>query len=306
VHTHVVIVADRRPVNIRHLADIAQVADVLHHGMADSEAMTDTATGTNTAIDTASATASAAATGPRTWGPVSGVAGAALYAVSAFTAGSPLKPDASLQNVISHLTTSRGALLAGVVLNLVATALLLCFLAYLVCFVAEAEGGRGPLSMLTLGSGVGVLAIVTGGQIPLDVVTWSGPAHFDPTVTRLAFDMANLSLYSISAVVVAVLVLTPTVVVWRSGALPRWLLAVAALEITINAVELGGLFGRAGADAGGYAEGLGPFVWLIWVAAVSLCLMRRGSAGSARSEHPGSLKDPETPLQTRRQVGHRH
>jgi hypothetical protein len=50
---------------------------------------------------------------------------------------------------------------------------------------------------------------------------------------------------------------------------------VAALEITLNAVELAGLFSRAGADAGGYAEGLGPFVWLIWVASVSVCLARR-------------------------------
>jgi hypothetical protein len=224
----------------------------------------------------------ATVTETRMLGAASGVVGAVLYAVSTFAAGSPLKPDASLQKVISHLTASRDALLAGVLLNLVATGLLLCFLAYLVSFVAEAEGRRGPLSILTLGSGVGVLAIVTGGQAPLDVVTWAGPPRFDPSVTRLAFDIANLSLYSISAVVVAILVLAPTVVIWRSGALPRWLVAVAALEITLNALELGGLFSRAGADAGGYAEGLGPFVWLIWVTSVSVCLTRRGTARIAR------------------------
>jgi hypothetical protein len=220
-------------------------------------------------------------TGTRTRGAASGVVGAVLYAVSAFTAGSPLKPDASVQRVVRHLMAGRDALLAGVLLNLVATGLLLCFLAYLVSFVAQAEGRRGPLSILTLGAGVGVLAIVTGGQAPLDAVTWAGPTRFDPTVTRLAFDIANLSLYSISAAVVAILVLAPTVVIWRSGALPRWLVAVAALEITLNAVELAGLFSRAGADAGGYAEGLGPFVWLIWVASVSVCLTRRGTTGIA-------------------------
>jgi hypothetical protein len=238
----------------------------------------------------------------RTWGAASGVVGAALYAVSAFTAGSPLKPAASVQEVIVHLTGSRDALLAGVLLNLVATGLLLCFLAFLASFIAEAEGGRGPLSILTLGSGVAVLAIVTGGQGPLDVVTWAGPARFDPTVTRLAFDIANLSLYSISAVVVVVLVLAPTVVIWRSGALPRWLVAVAALEITLNAVELGGLFSRAGADAGGYAEGLGPFVWLIWVASVSVCLTRRKTGEIPRdatlppTSHPaGGERTPARP-----------
>jgi hypothetical protein len=214
----------------------------------------------------------------RTLGAASGAVGAALYGLSAFTAGSPLKPDASAQKVVDHLTANREALLVGVLLNLVATGLLLCFLAYLASLVAEAEGGRGPLWILTLGSGVGVLAIVTVGQVPLDVVTWAGPAQFDPTVTRLAFDIANLSLYSISAVVVVIVVLAPTVAMGRSGALPRWLIGLAGLEIALNACELGGLFARGGADAGGYAEGLGPFVWLIWVASVSVCLARRGTA----------------------------
>jgi hypothetical protein len=220
----------------------------------------------------------ATATETRTLGALSGVVGAALYAVSAFTAGSPLKPDASVPKVVSHLTARRDALLTGVLLNLVATGLLLWFLAYLVSFVAEAEGGRGRLWILTLGSGVGVLAIVTSGQVPLDVVTWAGPAQYDPTLTKLAFDIANLSLYSISSVVVMILVLAPTAVIWRSGALPRWLIGVGALGITINAVEVAGLFSRGGANAGGYAEGLGPFVWLIWVASVSVCLARRGTA----------------------------
>ena len=220
----------------------------------------------------------ATVTETRTFAAAFGVVGAALYGASASTAGSPLKPDVSVEKIISHLTASRDALLAGVLLNLVATGLLLCFLAYLVSFVAQEEGGRGPLSILTLASGVAVLAIVTGGQVPLDVVTWAGPAHFDPTVTRLAFDIANLSLYPISAVVVMILVLSPTVVIWRSGGLPRWLVGVAAVEITLNAVELGGLFSRAGANAGGYAEGLGPFIWLIWVASLSVCLARRETA----------------------------
>ena len=76
----------------------------------------------------------------RTLGAASGAVGAALYGLSAFTAGSPLKPDASAQKVVDHLTANREALLVGVLLNLVATGLLLCFLAYLASLVAEAEG----------------------------------------------------------------------------------------------------------------------------------------------------------------------
>ena len=42
---------------------------------------------------------------------------------------------------------------------------------------------------------------------------------------------------------------------------------------------------------GGYAEGLGPFVWLIWVASVSVCLARRGTA-----DRPANRTYPYIPL----------
>lgn len=62
---------------------------------------------------------------------------------------------------------------------------------------------------------------------------------------------------------------------------PRVVEAMAALallgaaEVVINVVELIGLSSRDGALAGGDADGVGPLVRLVWVAAASLCMVWR-------------------------------
>lgn len=209
-------------------------------------------------------------------GAASGAIGAAVYVVSAFTAGSPLRPDASIQEVVAHLSDERDAVLAGALLGLLAVGLLVWFLGYLVAFLAEAEGGRAPLASVTLASWVGLLVIVVAGGISLGAVVWAGARQLDPGIVRLAFDASNLSFYSLSAVPALLSVLAPIIVIWRSGWLPRWLVALGAIEIVVNVVELAGLFSRTGSNAAGYAWGLGPFVWVIWVAAVSVCVLLRG------------------------------
>jgi len=221
--------------------------------------------------------------GATTWsraGAASGAVGAVLYVVSAFTAGSPLKPDASVARVQAHLADHRGALLAGFLLALVAVAFLVWFLGSLRRFVAAVDGEGSPLAAVTLASWVALLVIAVSGGVPLTAVIWRGAGQVDAGTVRLAFDVGNLSLYSLSASVAAVSVLAPVMVIWRSAALPRWLVVLGAIEIVVNIVELAGLFARHGWDAGGYAWGIGPFVWVVWVAAVSLCLVMRQGGGT--------------------------
>jgi hypothetical protein len=50
-------------------------------------------------------------------GAAAGAAGAVVYAVSAFTAGRPLSPDASVSKVVTHLSDNQVALLAGILLG---------------------------------------------------------------------------------------------------------------------------------------------------------------------------------------------
>jgi hypothetical protein len=217
-------------------------------------------------------------------GAASGAAGAAVYIVSAFTAGSPLKPDASASEIVAHLSDKRGALLAGVLLALIGVGLLLWFLSYLRAFLAQIEGGRAPLAGVTMASWVTLLVIVVAGATPLAAVIWRGAGGVNPQIAIFAFDASNLSLYSLSAPAAILSVLAPIVVIWRSGALPRWLVLLGSIEIVVNVVELAGLFARTGSNAAGYVWGIGPFIWIIWVAAVSVAMLvkpLRSDAGLA-------------------------
>lgn len=207
-------------------------------------------------------------------GVVAGAAGAVVYIVSAFTAGTPLKPDASDQKVVSHLSDKRSGVLVGVLLAVIAVALLVWFLGYLREFLAV-QGGSPALANVTLASWVALLVVTIGGTVPLTAVVWRGAGQVDPGIVRLAFDASNLSLYSVSASAALLSVLAPIIVIWRSGALPRWLAVLGAIEIAANVVEFAGLFTRTGPNAAGYAGGIGPFAWVVWVAAVSIAMVIR-------------------------------
>jgi hypothetical protein len=214
-------------------------------------------------------------------GAAAGAVGAVVYVASAFSAGSPLKPDAPISKIVTHLSDKRGALLAGVVLAVIGVGLLLWFLSYLRAFLAEIEGGGAPLAGVTMASWVTLLVIVAAGATPLAAVIWRGAGGVNPQIARLAFDTGNLSLYSLSAPAAMLSVLAPSVVIWRSGALPRWLVLLGSIEIVVNVAELAGLFIRTGSNAAGYVWGIGPFIWVVWVAAVSVAMLLKAPGKSA-------------------------
>jgi len=214
-------------------------------------------------------------------GAAAGAAGAVVYVASAFAAGSPLAPDASVSKVVAHLSDKRGALLAGVVLAVLGVGLLLWFLGYLRSFLAQLEGGRAPLAGVTAASWVTLLVIVAAGATPLTAVVWRGAGGVNPQIASFAFDASNLSLYALSAPAAILSVLAPIVVIWRSGALPRWLVVLGAIEIVVNVVELAGLFVRTGSNAAGYVWGIGPFIWVVWVGAVSVAMLMKSPGNGA-------------------------
>ena len=218
--------------------------------------------------------------GWRRAGAGAGAVGAVLYAVSAFVAGSPLKPDDSIDKVIAHLVDKRTAFLFGSLLALIAAAFLLWFLGYLRAFLAGTEGEHAPLATVTVASWTALLVIVIAGSAPLTALVWRGADQADTKTVQLAFDINNLSLYALSATAVILSVLAPSIVIWRWRALPRWLLFLGAIEIIANIVELGGLFSRTGANAAGYGDGVGPFLWVLWVAALSITLLLKEAPSS--------------------------
>jgi hypothetical protein len=97
-----------------------------------------------------------------------------------------------------------------------------------------------------------------------------------PAIVRFAVEISNLSLYSLSAPVAAASVIAPAIVIWRSRALPRWLAWLGLIEVAGNIAELAGLFSTSGTDAAGYGAGVGPVLWILWAAALSITALAAG------------------------------
>lgn len=192
------------------------------------------------------------------------------------------RPGSAASTVTAHLATGRGSVLGGLALMFLALPFLLVFLGFLINLLAEAEGCPWLLTYLSAAAWLALFMIVAAGVLPVAAVTWQGAAANSPDTVRLAIDMTNLSQYALSAPVAAASVLAPTIVIWRTRALPRWLAGLAVLEVAANAAELAGLSMSKGADAGGYAAGVGPLVWVLWAAALAVtALAVRPTAATA-------------------------
>ena len=227
-------------------------------------------------------------------GAAAGLVGAVLYIVGAFVAGSPPAPDASTVSIVTYMQEHREALLWGMVLTYTGLALFLWFAGYLHARLAAAEAALAdsgaPLATVTLLAFVVLFGLAGAGGIAFNLMVWRGAGSIDPNLVRLAFDAQNLSLYAITSTVALLSVLAPIIVIARTGILPKWLVVLGALEIAVNIVEIAGFFSRSGWNAGGYAAGIGPLVWVVWLGAVSITMLIRTPAPVARTiaVSPGS------------------
>jgi hypothetical protein len=132
--------------------------------------------------------------------------------------------------------------------------------------------------------------VVAIGIVSQAAVTWRGAAGLDPHLVQFGYDVGTLSLYAVSAMAVALAVGATSVIIYRTGVLPRWLVALGALEVAINLVELAGLGSRTGLNAAGYAAGVGPLIWSLWAAAASVTLARYlGRTRQDRASEVGAL-----------------
>ena len=156
----------------------------------------------------------------------------------------------------------------------------------------DAEGGRGTLTgAATLGWTL-LLAVVSIGVLSQTVVIWRGAVALDPHLVRFGYDLSTLSLYAVSAMAVALAVGATSVVIFRTGVLPRWLVVLGMVEIAINLIELAGLGSRSGPNAAGHAAGVGPLIWSVWVIAAAVELARHLRH---TQQHPaGELSDVAT------------
>jgi hypothetical protein len=204
---------------------------------------------------------------------LTGLAGAALYLVGALLPGSAPKPDAATSQLIAFFTARQGFLLTGFSLELLALGLLLCFLGYLRAVIAGAgHPSSSALATSMVAAWVTTVAIAAAGTLPVIAIIWRGAPSADPVLAGFAYDIQTLATYAITSTAALVSIGAPSIVIWRTGVLPRWLSVLGAAEIAVNVAELSGLSTRHGAFAGGYAFGAGPLLWIVWFAAASACM----------------------------------
>jgi hypothetical protein len=216
-------------------------------------------------------------TGPATRSaPLAGLVGLVLYVGGSLSAGLPPAPDAPTATVVAHFATHRSAVLVGTGLVFLALPFLLWFVAGLKDTLASAGPIHERAATATVASWVVLIALAGAGMLPLAAIVWHGPAAAGDSLVQLAFDIANLSLYALGGVTAAATVIFPCLVIWRTGVLPRWIVALGVVELATDLVGLVGLLVRTGPDAGGYGAGLGPLVWAIWAGALCITMWRRG------------------------------
>jgi hypothetical protein len=203
-----------------------------------------------------------------------GLIGVVLFVVGSLLAGSPPKPDAPATEITAFLVQHRSGLLAGTALILLSIPFFGCFVGLFTGVLGEAEGGRGTLARAATLGWTLQFAIVAIGILSQAALTWRGTSGLDPHLVQFGYDLGTLSLYAVSAMAVALAVGAPSVVILRTGILPRWLVVLGALEVVVNVIELAGLGSRTGLNAAGYAAGIGPLIWSLWAAAAAVTLAR--------------------------------
>ena len=154
----------------------------------------------------------------------------------------------------------------GLYLQVVAFLLFVVFAARLWATLRRAEGGAGWVSNVVLGAGV-----LFAGITLLALAFW-GMADYQagPSVNvevAMVLNVLHIGTYNLSWAAQALFLAAAAVVVLRTRALPGWLGWSAA------GISVGSLAGVA-VPTGSLAE-IPAFLFLIWVVAVSIVLMRR-------------------------------
>ncbi len=215
----------------------------------------------------------------------SGLVFVVLLVVASFLPGTgPPKADDSITKVLAYFTAHRGAVLWGGYLGGLALVFALWFLGILRTFLMRFEGGTGRLSAVAFGAGLVTGAMATVGGLTASALAFKVAGSGNHDVARALFDVSSLVGGSASFGI-AVWIGATSVVVVRTGALPKWFgqagLVIALFELVAGmsvAVDSGPL------ATGGAIGFIGFLLFLLWVLVASVLMMRR--LGATRPAAP--------------------
>jgi hypothetical protein len=208
-----------------------------------------------------------------------GILGLVLLIVGFAAAGSLPKADDTGAQLSKFFVDKRGGLLFSAFMLSLATPLLLWFFGSLRGLLAQVEGGRGALATTFIVGLVLLLTLFSVGTLVLTTLAWRGPAGLSDAELRFLYGAVVVASTSATAMASAVSVGAPSLLIWRTGVLPKWIAGIGVLVILANIAELVGVFSRTGGNAGGSGAGMAAVpLWIIFFLATSITVLRRDAA----------------------------
>ena len=202
--------------------------------------------------------------------PLTGIAFVVVLIIGFIVAGEPPDVDSPAQEIIDHYADNKDSVRAGVMLGLIAAALLLFFAGYLRKVLRAAPGEGGMLPAVAL---AGATVMATGAAIDgtISFVLAESAGDIEPAAVQALQAIWDNDWPPI-ALGAAVLLLASGLSIALYGALPRWLGWVAIVLGVVGLTPIGFV-----AFAGGG----------LWIVVVSVLLTVRARA-AAQPPPPGA------------------
>src|SRR2546429_435820 len=205
--------------------------------------------------------------------------------VALFLPGPPPKADDSIGKITAMLVEQRRAVLLG---GYVAGLAVLCYLWFLGSVWRHlTTGTRDQTGLAIAACGGGLLAVTLTllGMAMFSGVAFKAAALGDPALVRALTDAGNTAIDTAKFGLAAFL-LAPCRSGAASGVLPRWLVGAGVAAAGLLIVSAVALFVDHGAfQFGGPVDLGGGIPAVLWIAALSLTIMRRSRNGGVEGKH---------------------
>ena len=217
--------------------------------------------------------------GARPRDAASGLAFVILMSVALFLPGPPPKADDSIATITAILVEQRGAFLVGGYLAGLAVLCYLWFLGSVWRHLTARTRDQTGLAITACSGGLLAVTLTLVGMAMFSGVAFKAAALGDPALVRALTDAGNTAIDSAKFGLAAFLLAT-----CRSGAasgvLPRWLVGAGVAAAGLLIVSAVALFVDHGPfQFGGPVDLGGGVPAVLWIAALSLTMMRRSHEG---------------------------
>ena len=215
------------------------------------------------------------------WGAWAGIAFVVLVLVTGFLPGSPPKPSDSAAKIAKYFVDKSDEIRITTYVGGLATIAVLFWLGALWRFMRKAEGTGPMLATSALAGGVVAAVLTTVGGIILGatIILKLQNGFAKPSDVRLFYVLGNNFVIS-GGFGIIVLIASVSLLVLRTGMMPRWVAAVGGVDLVLWIVACGGVTSTKDFI---FYFGFGAFVvFAIWVLIVSILMLR------APSGNPGT------------------